>query len=253
MAGLYYITLYHTYTLEDNNLTSLQKLRYARNIGIAQIGKEGQICLFKSKVAIIGCGALGSIAASYLAGAGVGELLLVDFDTIDISNLQRQVLYAENEAGMSKAETLANRLKSLNSEVNILTMSAMLTRKNGMELLKGADFVIDATDNPASKRLVDDICACLNIPCCIGGISEMSGQLTTCHGASVRYSELFPEAVAEGFTPCSIGGVLGPAAGILACLQAAEAIKYITGAGDVLINKLLTFDLACNQFQFIEL
>lgn len=226
--------------------------RYRRQIAIDGIGETGQRKLREATVAVIGCGALGTVAAMYLAGAGVGKLILADFDTVDISNLQRQLFYSEAEAGKKKVHLLAGKVKSLNSEVEVTALELMVTPRNAPELLKGADFVIDATDNPASKYAVDAICDQLALPCTIGGVESMRGQLITILPGDDRYRDLFPDMPANpGLTPCSVAGVLGPAAGIVASLQAAEAIKYIVGQ-PLLRQKLLDFDLSRPAFALYD-
>lgn len=227
--------------------------RYARNINIEEIGVEGQLKLKNSIVTIIGCGALGSVAAIYLAAAGIGKLRLVEFDTVDISNLQRQVFYEESSTGKSKVQALAERISKLNSGVEVEIHETLLSSGNADSFLNDCDFVIDATDNPESKRLIDSTCSTHNIPRCIAGVNGFHGQITTCIGNKSSFSDLFPEAASEGVMPCSVSGVIGPAAGTAACIQASEAIKHITQSGNLLINKLLVFNLLTPSFKIYNL
>lgn len=226
--------------------------RYARNIAVSEIGVEGQARLCGSAVLVVGCGALGSMAAMYLAGAGIGRIGLVDFDTIDITNLQRQLFFSESQGGASKAEALAEAIKSLNSEIEVNTYKTLLTKHNAREIVAGYDFVVEATDNPQSKRMVDSVCEQLGTGCCVGGVRGFEGQVTTCLPDSARYSSLFPDAENSGFTPCSQGGVLGPAAGTVASIQASEAIKALLGL-PVLSDRWLVFDLLTDRFDVYAL
>lgn len=226
--------------------------RYSRQMAVDGIGESGQRKLSEAKIAVIGCGALGSIVSMYLAGAGVGELIIADFDTVDISNLQRQVFFSEFDAGLKKVEVIAARIKALNSEVKVRANDVMVTAKNGGEIVGDADFVIDATDNPASKFMTDRLCGTLAIPCCIGGVEGMRGQLITILPGDARYSDIFPDQPEDpGMAPCSVAGVLGPTAGVVASFQAAEAIKFITG-GTLSRHKLLDFNLADLRFTQFE-
>lgn len=231
-----------------NNLS-----RYARNISVECIGEKGQKKLLESKVLIVGCGALGSVTAMYLAGAGVGNITIADFDTIDISNLQRQVFYRESDCGKSKARTLAKQMKELNSEIEVETLEVLINETMARHIFNNFDFIIDATDNPASKFIVDRVCEELSMPCCIGGVSGFNGQVSTMLPGSIRYRTLFDNDIDSGVLPCSLNGVVGPSAGIVASIQASEAIKHLTGCGETLMNKLLVFDLLTSSFNLIRL
>lgn len=223
-------------------LTADQRLRYARNIAVPAVGVGGQQLLLEAKAMIVGCGALGSVVASYLAGAGVGTLYLADFDTIDISNLQRQTRYCECDAGKSKVETLAAGLRSLNGDVNIITYNGLITRDVARRLFAMVDFVVDATDNPDTKYMIDEVCVELGKPYSMAGVLASGGQVMTHVEGTARYSDFFPQHSGGGFTPCSIGGILGPVAGVIGSIQALEVIKYITGTDRLLTDRLLHFD-----------
>lgn len=219
-------------------------IRYSRMIAIPEIGREGMEKLRETKVMIVGCGALGSVCAMYLAGAGVGEITIADFDTIDISNLQRQLFFESAQAGESKAAVLAERIKALNPDITIKCLQEMITSEKAMTLFADKDFIIDATDNPSSKTMTDGVCQKLGIPYCIGGVSGFKGQAMSWQPGCAAYTDIFsPQTVCSGFTPCSLGGVLGPAAGVVACIQASEAIKHLTGVGEMLYNKIFMIDL----------
>ncbi len=225
--------------------------RYRRNEMV--VGREGQEKLRNGSVLIIGCGALGSPAAMYLAGAGVGHIGLVDFDTIDISNLQPQLFYRQSETGKKKAETLSTRMKDLNSEVNVTVFPELLNSRNGAEILNGFDFIIEATDNPSSKYMIDRLCYELGKPVVIAGVENMRGQVTTFVPGHSRFSDFFPEPPEHaGMLPCEIAGVLGPAAGLISAIEASEAIKYISGTGKLLTDQLLTVDLFSDSFMLLS-
>ncbi|MCH5247495.1 MAG: HesA/MoeB/ThiF family protein [Muribaculaceae bacterium] len=224
--------------------------RYGRNLMLEEIGAEGQERLLSSRVTIVGCGALGTITAMYLAGSGVGTINLIDFDTIDISNLQRQIVYRETETGLKKCEILAERIISLNPDVKVIANDVLLSGKNGERLFEGSDIIVEGSDNPETKYLVNDICVSTGKPYVLAGISGYGGQVMTHIQESATYRDVFPEAAPkEGCTPCSEGGVLGPLPGIVGSIQAAEVIKFLTGKGDLLVNRLLTVDAFTMEFR----
>lgn len=214
---------------------------------------EGQRKLSGARVLVVGAGALGSVAATYLCAAGVGHLAIADFDTIDISNLQRQVMYATADAGLPKCTTLADKLHRLNPDVEVVAIKKLIRRADALELFGGYDFIVDGTDNPETKFTISQVCSQLGKPCTIGGVENMRGQLTTFVPGSTPFHELIGEAGSTGFTPCSVAGVLGPAAGVVASMLAAEAIKAITGAGTLLTDRILFFDLAQMNFNCVGL
>ncbi len=229
-------------------LTDEDRIRYSRMISVQEIGTEGVVRLKNARVLIVGAGALGSLCAMYLAGTGVGELTVTDFDTIDISNLPRQLFYTTCETGEYKARILEGRMTALNPDCKVTALTNMVTVGNAEKLFKDYDFIVDATDNPASKYNTDKVCQKLGKHYCIGGVSGFRGQVMSSGPGYVSYSDVFsPEGVCAGITPCSVSGVVGPAAGVISCIQASEAIKHITGTGDMLYNKLYSIDLATMQ------
>lgn len=225
--------------------------RYARQIAVPEIGKEGQQKLLSSRVFILGCGALGSMVAMQLAGAGIGHITIADFDNIEISNLQRQFFFKTEEAGLSKAETLKKRMEELNPEIEIRAISKFITGKTADEEFPNYDFIVDATDNPDSKRLVDLKCKEFGKACCIGGVRDFSGQVVTLLPDDNRFDEVFGEAENGRVLPCSLGGVLGPAAAFCASVQAGEVIKYLTEAGETLSGKVFLFDIRRNMYRIL--
>lgn len=234
-------------------MDSESRKRYSRQISLPEVGEEGQERLCASTVAVVGCGALGSSVAMLLAGAGVGHIVVADFDTIDISNLQRQLFFETAQAGREKSEVLRERMLALNPGIAVTSIDRLITGELAKEVFSKCDFVVDATDNPASKKMVESVCKSLGKPCCIAGVAGFHGQIMTLVPGSAGFSELFPDTEDAGIAPCSIEGVIGPAASVCASLQASETIKYLTGAGETLAGKLLTFDLLDNNFQLFNL
>lgn len=219
-------------------------IRYSRLTTLPDIGPEGLRLLRKARVTVVGCGALGSLCSMYLAASGVGHITIADFDTIDISNLQRQLFFTESGLGDSKARTLASKIKAINSEVSVSVIEKLVRRDNALSIFASEDVIIDGSDNPATKLMTDSVCAEIGKPCVIAGVSGFECQVMTCQPGSVRYSDVFGDASGcSGVTPCSVGGVLGPAAGVAASIQASEAIKLLTGAGRLLVNRLFTLNL----------
>ena len=228
------------------------KLRYARQIAVPEIGKEGQEKLCNAKILIIGCGALGSMIAMQLSGAGIGEIGLADYDTVDISNLQRQFFFKTDEAGISKVELIAKRIEEINPNVKVKKYSHLVTRKIAEEIFPLYDFIIDATDNPESKRMTGIISKEKEKACCIGGVRDFNGQVMTFLPSEPRFEDYFGEVTTDSILPCSLGGVMGPAAVLCATVQASETIKFVTGTGDLLNRKLLVFNLLNNRFQLLN-
>lgn len=225
------------------------KLRYSRNLMLTTIGEEGQRKLLGSSVLVVGCGALGSIAAMYLAGSGVGRIGIADFDTIDISNLQRQIGYTSADVGKDKTEVLESSIRALNPGVEVQRHNCFLSHKNAEEIINSYDIVVEGSDNPDTKYLVASICGKLAKPYVIGGVRELTGQIATCLPGHAGYTDIFPEAAAAGgFTPCALGGLLGPLPGIVASIQACEAVKIIAGFGATLADRLLLIDAAAMTF-----
>lgn len=221
-----------------------QMVRYSRTIMLEEIGTEGQRRLLDGSVFIVGAGALGSICAMYLAASGIGRIGIIDFDTVGLSNLQRQLSYTESDLGQPKTDVLKRRLHEINSGITVEAYNRMLTCENAAELFAGYDVVVEGSDNPSTKYLVTDTAHRLGKPCVAGGVREFVGQVMTFPPyCATTYRDLFPDAPCEsGFTPCSAGGVLGPLPGVVASMQAAEVIKLLTGINTG-IGHLLQIDL----------
>ncbi|MCH7928339.1 MAG: molybdopterin-synthase adenylyltransferase MoeB, partial [Candidatus Dadabacteria bacterium] len=226
-------------------LTNDQISRYSRHLIMPEVGVEGQEKLINSKVLCIGAGGLGSPLALYLAAAGVGNLGILDFDVVDFSNLQRQIIHSEMNVGTLKVDSAKERLEELNSDINITTYNERLTSENAMEIFKGYDLVIDGTDNFATRYLVNDTCVLLGIPNVYGSIFRFEGQVSVFDAKrGPCYRCLYPEPPPPGLVPsCAEGGVLGVLPGIIGTMQAAEAIKIIIEKGTPLIGKLLFLDV----------
>ena len=228
--------------------------RYARHIALPEIGLEGQMRLREASVLIIGAGGLGSPVALYLAAAGVGTIGIADADCVDASNLQRQIIHDTPSIGRPKVDSAADRMKALNPGVAIVTYHEWITAGNIQSVIAPYDFIIDATDSLDTKFLVDDACHAAGKPYSHGAISSFEGQTMTILPSTVRFSDLFPdgpEAVERNAGKPA--GPFGVVPGILGCIQAAEAIKWITGTGQLLTDCLLRFDVLTMQFTRINL
>ncbi|HUF51622.1 MAG TPA: molybdopterin-synthase adenylyltransferase MoeB, partial [Longimicrobiales bacterium] len=229
--------------------------RYARHISLPDIGWEGQRKLREARVVIVGAGGLGSPLALYLAAAGVGTIGIIDFDVVDLTNLQRQVLYGTEDVGRRKVEAAAARLQQTNPHVQVNRHDVKLTRANALEILANYDVVIDGTDNFPTRYLVNDACVLLGKPYVYGSILRFEGQVSVFTGRTGPcYRCLFREPPPPGLVPsCAEGGVLGVLPGIIGSLQALEAIKLIVGRGDTLIGRLALFDALAFRWRELRL
>jgi molybdopterin/thiamine biosynthesis adenylyltransferase len=214
--------------------------RYARHLVLREIGGPGQQKLKAASVLIVGAGGLGAPASLYLAAAGVGRLVLVDPDVVDRSNLQRQVLYAEDEVGRPKVETAALRLAALNPHTHIETVQARLDAGNAGELVRGVDLVLDGTDDFATRFAVNAACVAQRKTLVSGAIGRWTGQIGV-YGGRPCYRCLVPEIPPDAET-CSAVGVVGALAGVIGSIMALEAVKLITGAGEPLLGRLMLYD-----------
>lgn len=230
---------------KDMGLTNDQIKRYSRHLIMPEVGVEGQEKLAAASVLCIGAGGLGSPLALYLAAAGVGHLGILDFDVVDFSNLQRQIIHGEDTIGELKVESAKDRILKLNSDIKVTTYNEMLTSENAMEIIKEYDIVVDGTDNFATRYLVNDSCVLLGKPNVYGSIFRFEGQVSVFdaqHGPCYRC--LYPEPPPPGLVPsCAEGGVLGILPGVIGTLQAAETVKLIIGKGTPLIGRLLFLDV----------
>lgn len=218
--------------------------RYARHLSLPEVGRQGQTRLKNSRVLIVGVGGLGSPVALYLAAAGVGTLGLVDFDEVDITNLQRQILHGTEEIGKPKLESAKRRISSVNPNVHIVKHSCRLDSHNALEILENYDVVVDGTDNFPTRYLVNDACVLLGKPNVYGSIFRWEGQVSVfAKDEGPCYRCLFREPPPPGLVPnCAEAGVLGVLPGVVGSLQALEVIKLILDEGDSLVGRLLIFD-----------
>ncbi|MEO0393792.1 MAG: HesA/MoeB/ThiF family protein [Pseudomonadota bacterium] len=241
-----------TITKSDNDDLHDPAKRYARHVVLPEIGGVGQQKLAAAKVAIIGLGGLGSPAAQFLAAAGVGHLTLIDHDEIALSNLQRQILFQENDIGQQKVSAAAARLVRQNSRCVITPVDDKLTNKNAEALIADHDVVIDATDLVTTRYIINDACDALQIPWVMGAVIRFEGQVAVFdprQADAPSYRTLFPELPPPDVLPaCAEAGVIGPMAGIIGAWQAMEALKLITGAGTVKAGRTLNIDGLYSEF-----
>jgi len=236
-------------------LTHEEIRRYSRHLIMPEVGLEGQWKLKAARVLCIGAGGLGSPATLYLAAAGVGTIGLVDFDVVDFSNLQRQILHGTGDVGRPKLESAAERLTGINPGVHIETHETALNSSNALEILQNYDVVVDGTDNFPTRYLVNDACVLLRKPNVYGSIFRFEGQASVFAVPDAPcYRCLYAEPPPPGLVPsCAEGGVLGVLPGIIGTIQATEAIKLILGAGETLVGRLLLFDALGMRFRELKL
>ena len=226
-------------------LSNQEITRYSRHLIMPEVGLEGQKKLKNSRVLCIGAGGLGSPLSLYLAAAGVGTLGILDFDVVDFSNLQRQVLHSEKTVGEPKVESAKNRLLELNSDINVVTYNERLDSSNAMDVMEGYDVVVDGTDNFATRYLTNDACVFLGIPNVYGSIFRFEGQVSVFDAKrGPCYRCLYPEPPPPGLVPsCAEGGVLGILPGVVGTIQASEVVKLVIGEGAPLAGRLLFLDV----------
>jgi molybdopterin/thiamine biosynthesis adenylyltransferase len=236
-------------------LTDTQKERYGRHLMLDSVGAPGQERLLAGRVLIIGAGGLGSPAALYLAAAGVGSIGIADSDVVDLSNLQRQILHATADVGVAKTSSAVAKLAAINPDLKLNAHQLRVDSDNIAELLAGYDFVLDCTDNFDAKFLINDACVFAGKPYSHGGILKYSGQtMTVLPGTSACYRCIFPEPPDEITSlTCSRAGVLGVLPGVIGTIQATEAIKSLLGIGELLLDRLLTYDSLNMKFREIPL
>jgi sulfur-carrier protein adenylyltransferase/sulfurtransferase len=229
--------------------------RYSRHLIMPEVGMDGQLRLKQAKILCIGAGGLGAPLGLYLAAAGVGRIGLVDFDKVDLSNLQRQILFDTNDIGRPKIEAATNRLRNLNPDIQIDNFETRLTSENALDILKDYDIVVDGTDNFPTRYLVNDACVILGKPNVYGSIFRFEGQITIFgYPGGPCYRCLYPEPPPPGLVPsCAEGGVLGVLPGIVGAIQAAETLKLIIGKGEPLVGRLLLFDALAMRFRELKL
>lgn len=236
-------------------LTEEDLERYSRHIILQDVDIDGQIKIMNSKILIIGAGGLGSPVALYLAAAGIGEIGIIDGDVVDLSNLQRQIIHTTNDINIPKVESAKAKMLAINPNIKVNTYNTMVNSTNILDLIKEYDFIIDGTDNFASKFLINDACVFANKPYSHGGILRFGGQTMTIKpNESACYACVFDSPPPKDVIPtCSTAGILGSVAGILGTIQATEALKYVVGIDTPLYNSLLSFDAKTMNFRKINL
>jgi adenylyltransferase/sulfurtransferase len=235
-----------------SDFTEDQIQRYARHIILDQVGGAGQRRLLEAKVLVVGAGGLGSPAALYLAAAGVGTIGLADFDAVDMTNLQRQILHDTSEIGNAKTASGARRIQAINPDVDVVPVNERLDSSNAFETLEGYDVVVDGSDNFPTRYLLNDACYLLRKPLAHGAIFQFEGQATTFDARradSPCYRCIFPVPPPPGSVPnCAQAGVFGVLAGTVGTIQATEAIKLICGIGEPLVGRLILYDALETRF-----
>ena len=241
--------------MNPRELTPRERQRYSRHLLLPEVGEEGQRRLKGARVLCVGAGGLGSPAALYLAAAGVGTLGLVDFDVVDFSNLQRQIIHGTADVGKSKLESAQARIEALNPEVRVETFEAHFSKANGKMLVEAFDVIVDGTDNFPARYLVNDACVLYGKPNAWGSIFRFEGQAAVFAArGGPCYRCLHPEPPPAGLVPsCAEAGVLGVLPGIIGTIQATETIKLILGIGDALVGRLLVYDALKMRFRELKL
>jgi adenylyltransferase/sulfurtransferase len=237
------------------DLSKEQTERYARQTILPEIGQDGQKKLSAARVLVIGLGGLGSSCSIYLAAAGIGNLGILDFDKVGLSNLHRQVIHSEKYLNHPKTESAKDRINQVNSDVRVTDYSMKLTIENAVELISGYDIIADCTDNFPSRYLVNDACIIAGRPFVHAAVSQFFGQaMTILPCISACYRCLLPEPPkAEAMLSPEQSGIVGTIAGLMGIIQANEIIKYILGAGEILTGKLLMFDALDSSFEKIDI
>jgi sulfur-carrier protein adenylyltransferase/sulfurtransferase len=237
------------------SLTADQKVRYSRHTLLPEVGEEGQSRLLDSKVLLVGAGGLGSPAALYLAAAGVGTIGIVDFDVVDASNLQRQILHTVDRIGRPKVESAEETIRALNPDVKVVPYQERLSASNVLDIMKGYDVVVDGGDNFPTRYLVNDASLHLRIPVVHGAIFRFEGQASVfAPYEGPCYRCLFPQPPPPELAPsCAEAGVLGVLPGIIGSIEAMEAIKLLLGIGESLVGRLLTYDALDQEFRSLKL
>jgi sulfur-carrier protein adenylyltransferase/sulfurtransferase len=240
--------------MQNVDLSADELKRYGRHLVLGEVGLEGQRKLKSAKVLLVGAGGLGSPAALYLAAAGVGTLGLVDFDAVDITNLQRQVIHGTKDIGRLKLDSASDRIRDINPHVHIERYDTALTSQNALEIARDYDVIVDGTDNFPTRYLVNDTCVILGRPNAFGSVLRFEGQASvfaTAEGPCYRC--LFREPPPAGLVPsCAEAGVLGVLPGLIGTIQATETVKLILGTGAPLIGRLLLIDALTMQFRSIQ-
>ncbi|MGQ5291458.1 molybdopterin-synthase adenylyltransferase MoeB [Pectobacterium actinidiae] len=234
--------------IPDDRLTALSHAeiaRYSRHLLLAEVGLEGQQRLKSARVLLIGTGGLGAPVALYLAAAGVGTIGIVDFDFVEVSNLQRQIIHSTKDIDRPKVASAKDKIRAINPDIEVVTYNTQLNSKNALDIIRDYDIVVDGTDNYPTRYLINDACVLLGKPNVYGSIFQFEGQASVFYAkAGPCYRCLYPTPPPPGLVPsCAEGGVVGVLPGIIGTIQAAEAIKLIVGGSESLVGRLLLFDV----------
>jgi adenylyltransferase/sulfurtransferase len=240
---------------QQDTLSKEEILRYSRHLIMPEVGMEGQLKLKHAKVLLVGTGGLGAPLGMYLAAAGVGRIGLVDFDVVDFTNLQRQVIHGTKDVGRKKLDSAIDTMHDINPYVTLDRHEVALTSENALEILKDYDLVVDGTDNFPTRYLVNDACVILGKPNVYGSIFRFEGQASVfAYPGGPCYRCLYPEPPPPGLVPsCAEGGVLGILPGVIGLIQATEAVKLILGIGEPLVGRLLLYDALAMRFRELKL
>ena len=240
---------------EEATLSKDEILRYSRHLILPEVGMEGQLKLKAAKVLLVGTGGLGAPLGLYLSAAGVGTIGLVDFDVVDFTNLQRQVIHFTSDVGRKKLDSAADKMVAINPFLQVVKHEVALSSENALDILKDYDMVVDGTDNFPTRYLVNDACVLLNKPNVYGSIFRFEGQATVfAYPGGPCYRCLYPEPPPPGLVPsCAEGGVLGILPGTIGLIQATEAVKLILGIGEPLVGRLLLYDALGMRFRELKL
>src|SRR5574344_1128515 len=235
------------------DFTEEQIERYSRHILLQDVGIEGQEKIMNARVLVVGAGGLGAPVSLYLAAAGIGTIGVVDADVVDLSNLQRQIIHFTKDLGVPKVESAKEKIQAINPDVKVETYREFLDSSNALDIIRDYDFIVDCTDNFPVKFLINDACVMADKAFSHGGILRFNGQTFTHVPGSACYRCMFKEPPPAGSVPtCSQAGVLGAIAGMLGTIQATEALKYLIGVGELLTDRLLTFDAKTMNFRTIK-
>ncbi|UCH36844.1 MAG: molybdopterin-synthase adenylyltransferase MoeB [Armatimonadota bacterium] len=231
-------------------LTEHQGRRYARHVSLPEVGEAGQERLLRARVLVVGAGGLGSPAVAYLAAAGVGAIGVADGEVVELSNLQRQIIHATSELACPKTQSAARRLHDLNPEVRVIPHEDRLSARNLPGIIQDYDFILDCTDNIASRYLLNDACVLTGKPLSHAAVARFEGQITTIvPGRGPCYRCLYPEPPAPGAVPdAAQAGIFNIAPAVIGAMQAAETMKWILGAGELLVGRLVVYDALTASF-----
>lgn len=239
--------------MNHTTLSGRQQSRYQGHLSLCEIDYPGQQAICGARVLIAGAGGLASPVALYLAAAGVGHIGIADADKVSLSNLQRQIMHADDSLGMPKVESAAAAMTRVNPEVKVHKYETFLTAGNSPAIFSEYDLVIDCTDNFDSRLLISDICVSLGKPFVFGGATRFQGQVFTHIPGSAAFRDIWGDCPPDYSEPCAISGILNSVVGVIGSLQATEAIKYLARTGDLLVNKLLVFDAITMRFTILDI